>query len=68
VTILGTFELMPKGQKYARRGTVRVIFHKPIPVIGYTVETMAVLMGEVRDAILSLEAGKSPDSGESSIV
>ena len=68
VTIEGTFELMPKGQKYARKGTVRVIFHKPIPVIGYTVETMAVLMGKVRDTILSLEAGNSQDSGESSRV
>ena len=68
VTIQGTFELMPKGQKYARKGTARVIFHKPIPVIGYTVETMAVLMGKVRDTILSLEAGNSQDSGESSRV
>jgi 1-acyl-sn-glycerol-3-phosphate acyltransferase len=66
VTIQGTFELMPKGQKYARKGTVRVIFHKPIPVIGFKVDTMAVLMGKVRDAILSLEAGNSQDSGESS--
>jgi 1-acyl-sn-glycerol-3-phosphate acyltransferase len=68
VTISGTFELMPKGQKYARKGKVRVIFHKPIPVIGYTVDTMAALMGKVRDTILSLEAGNSQDSGESSRV
>jgi 1-acyl-sn-glycerol-3-phosphate acyltransferase len=66
VTISGTFELMPKGQKYARKGSVRVIFHKPIPAIGYTVETMAALMGKVRDMILSLEAGTSQDPGESS--
>jgi 1-acyl-sn-glycerol-3-phosphate acyltransferase len=52
VTIRGTFELMPKGQWFARRGTVRVAFHDPIPVSGYTVETMAALMDGVREAIL----------------
>jgi 1-acyl-sn-glycerol-3-phosphate acyltransferase len=55
VTIRGTFELMPKRQKYARRGSVRVAFHDPIPVTGYTIETMAGLMDEVREAILSVE-------------
>jgi 1-acyl-sn-glycerol-3-phosphate acyltransferase len=55
VTIRGTFELMPKGQKFARRGTVRVAFHDPIPAAGYTPETMAGLMDEVRKAILSVE-------------
>lgn len=52
VTIRGTFELMPKGQKYARSGAVRVAFHDPIPVRGYTVETMAGLMDRVREVIL----------------
>jgi len=52
VTIRGTFELMPKGQKFARKGSVRVAFHDMIPTAGYTPETMALLMGKVRDAIL----------------
>ncbi|OGD16707.1 MAG: hypothetical protein A2V76_02370 [Candidatus Aminicenantes bacterium RBG_16_63_14] len=52
VTIRGTFELMPKGQWFARRGTVRVAFHEPVPVTGYTMETMAGLMDRVREAIL----------------
>jgi len=64
VTIQGTFELMPKGQKYARRGTVRVIFHKPVPVSGFTVESMAGLMDKVRVAILSPEAGDPHDPEE----
>lgn len=51
VTIRGTFELMPKGQKYARKGTVRVVFHDPIPTAGTTIETMAGLMEKVREAI-----------------
>ena len=55
VTIRGTFALMPKGQKFARRGTVGVAFHDPIPVTGYTIETMAGLMEKVREAILSVE-------------
>lgn len=55
VTIRGTFELMPKGQKYARKGTVQVAFHDPIPVTGFTIGTMAGLMEKVRDAIQSFE-------------
>ena len=55
VTIRGTFELMPKGQKYARKGTVSVAFHDPIPVTGYTIETLAGLMEKVKEAILSVE-------------
>ena len=55
VTIRGTFELMPKGQKYARKGTVQVAFHDPISAAGYTIETMAGLMEKVREAILSFE-------------
>jgi len=55
VTIRGTFELMPKGQKHARKGSIGVAFHDPIPVKGYTVETMTGLMDEVRKAILSFE-------------
>jgi 1-acyl-sn-glycerol-3-phosphate acyltransferase len=53
VTIRGTFELMPKGRWFARRGKVRMVFHDPFPVAGHTPETMAGLMDEVRRAILS---------------
>lgn len=56
VTIRGTFELMPKGQWFARRGTVRVAFHDPIPVTSYTPETMAGLMEKVRGAIESFQS------------
>jgi 1-acyl-sn-glycerol-3-phosphate acyltransferase len=55
VTITGTRELMPKTQWFARPGTVRVVFHEAIPVTGYTLETMDVLMEKVRAAILSRE-------------
>jgi 1-acyl-sn-glycerol-3-phosphate acyltransferase len=55
VTIRGTRELMPKGQWFARRGTVKVAFHDPIPVTGYAADTMAGLMERVREAIVSAE-------------
>ena len=58
VTVRGTFELMPKGQKSARRGQVGIVFHPPIPVAGHTAETMGRLMDEVRRAILS-ETGRT---------
>jgi 1-acyl-sn-glycerol-3-phosphate acyltransferase len=55
VTIRQTFELMPKRQWHARKGTVRVMFHEPVPVTGYTAETMTGLMEKVREAILSFK-------------
>ena len=53
VSIQGTYELMPRGSRSIRRGSVRIVFHEPIPVSGYTPETMPALMGQVRTAIQS---------------
>jgi 1-acyl-sn-glycerol-3-phosphate acyltransferase len=53
VAIRGTFELMPKGQRYARRGTVRVEFLEPVPVTDFVREDMDRLMEVVRTAIAS---------------
>lgn len=53
VTISGTYELMPKGQWYSRSGEVRIVFHDPVPVSGYAVETMPELMERVRTAVAS---------------
>jgi 1-acyl-sn-glycerol-3-phosphate acyltransferase len=58
VSIRGTFELMPKGRRSARRGKVDMVFHPPVPVAGRTPETMGLLMDEVRGAILS-EMGRA---------
>jgi 1-acyl-sn-glycerol-3-phosphate acyltransferase len=63
VTIRGTFELMPKGQWYARRGRVRVAFHEPVPVAGVTPETMGRLMETVRAAVLSGLEAERPSRG-----
>jgi 1-acyl-sn-glycerol-3-phosphate acyltransferase len=53
ITVRGTYELMPRGQKFVRKGLVTFVFHEPIPVTGYTTETMPELMERVRRAISS---------------
>jgi 1-acyl-sn-glycerol-3-phosphate acyltransferase len=53
VTIKGTFELMPKGQFGAKRGTVSVEFHPPVPVDGYSEGNVADLVERVRAAVSS---------------
>lgn len=58
VTIRGTFELMPKGRFGAKPGTVRVEFHDPVPVGGYSIGDMDGLVDKIRDAIQ-----RPPESG-----
>ena len=53
VTIRGTFDLMPKGQFGAKRGTVSVVFHPPVPVDGYSEGNVAELIEKVRAAVSS---------------
>lgn len=53
ITILGTFELMPRGQFYVRPGRIKVIFHRPIPVAGYARETIGQLILRVKEEIES---------------
>jgi 1-acyl-sn-glycerol-3-phosphate acyltransferase len=53
ITIDGTIGLMPKGSPFAKKGTVKVIFHKAISVTGLTEEDMPVLMEDVRARIRS---------------
>ena len=53
VTIKGTFELMPKGQFGAKRGTVSAVFHPPVSVDGYSEGNVADLVEKVRAAVSS---------------
>ena len=53
VSIRGTYELMPRGRRTIRKGTVRVVFHEPIAVAAETRDTMPALMERVRAAIAS---------------
>jgi 1-acyl-sn-glycerol-3-phosphate acyltransferase len=52
VSIIGSFELMPKGAFFTRRGTIRVVIHDPIPVKGINKESMPSLIEATRDKVL----------------
>jgi 1-acyl-sn-glycerol-3-phosphate acyltransferase len=51
VSIRGTHGLMPRGKKLIRKGTVKIIFHEPVAVAGYSPQTMPELMERVRRAV-----------------
>jgi 1-acyl-sn-glycerol-3-phosphate acyltransferase len=51
ITILGTYEMMPKGQAFVKSGTVTLVFHPPIDPKQYA--TREELMEAVREAINS---------------
>lgn len=53
ITIRGTFELMPKGRLFPRRGQIGIIFHPPVETSGRTVDDIPALLEEVRRAISS---------------
>ena len=53
VTIRGTYELMPRGTIFPRRGKVDVLFHRPVPVASFDPHTMQTLIDNVREAIVS---------------
>lgn len=53
VSIAGTYELMPRGSRRVRKGKVRIAFHEPVAVAGYTAETLPALVERVRTAIAS---------------
>ena len=47
VTIKGTFELMPRGRIFVRRGKIKVIFHPPVETAGRTQADIPALMSQV---------------------
>jgi 1-acyl-sn-glycerol-3-phosphate acyltransferase len=51
VSISGTFELMPRGKWLVKKGLVRIVFHEPVSVLGYTPDQMPALMERVRTAV-----------------
>ena len=53
ITLRGTYELMPRGTIFARRGNVDVLFHPPVPVAGYDQHNMQTLIDKVKDIIVS---------------
>ncbi len=53
VSINGSFELMPKGSFFTKKGTIRVQLHEPVPMEGYSEKTLDVLKDRVYNMVLS---------------
>jgi len=53
ISIRGTYELMPRGTKFAKKGRVQVLFHAPVSVQGYDTTNMPGLMDRVKGIIES---------------
>ena len=54
VSIRGAFELMPKGKWIPRKGTVRVVFHSPVPSPEGPPADLTAWMNVVRERISSV--------------
>jgi 1-acyl-sn-glycerol-3-phosphate acyltransferase len=55
VVIRGTFEIMPKGAFFVRRGTVRVTFLEPVPTAGLGLKDLDALRDTVRAALAAVK-------------
>jgi 1-acyl-sn-glycerol-3-phosphate acyltransferase len=53
VSIQGTYELMPKGNFFVKRGKIRILFHPPVSVRENLKQDLPVLMERVRSVIQS---------------
>jgi 1-acyl-sn-glycerol-3-phosphate acyltransferase len=51
VAIRGTFEIMPKGRFFVKKGRIRVTFRRPIPIQDTDAHDLADLMDKVRTSI-----------------
>jgi 1-acyl-sn-glycerol-3-phosphate acyltransferase len=53
VSIEGTYELMPRGSFFAKKGKVRANFHPSVPVEGFSRASLPQLIDKVRNSIQS---------------
>jgi len=53
ISIQGTYELMPKGSFFVKKGKIKVSFHPPVSVRGSHKEDLPVLLEKVRSVIRS---------------
>ena len=53
ISIQGTYELMPKGSFFVKKGKIRVFFHPTISAYGYDRNNLPELMNKVKSAIES---------------
>lgn len=51
VSIIGSYELMPKKAFFTRRGTIIVKIHPPVSVDSFDVDTMPDLIEQVRETV-----------------
>ena len=54
VTVQGTYELMPRGKRFVRKGRVKITFHEPVHVTGCTPDAIPELIERVRGAVSSV--------------
>lgn len=64
VSIEGSYELMPKGAFFAKRGRVEVTFHPPVSVQGFDRQSLPRLIDKVRDIIQSGLKREKPDEAQ----
>jgi 1-acyl-sn-glycerol-3-phosphate acyltransferase len=51
ISIHGTYELMPKGSFFVKKGSIRLIFHPSVPVEGYSTKSLPDLISNVQHII-----------------
>lgn len=51
ISIQGTYELMPRGSFFVKKGRVKVEFRHPLPVSDYSLQTMRQLIENVQNTI-----------------
>ncbi len=51
ISIIGSYELMPKGAFFTRKGTIKIKIHPPVSVEGHDVSTMPYLIETVREIV-----------------
>jgi 1-acyl-sn-glycerol-3-phosphate acyltransferase len=60
ISIRGTYDLMPKGSYFVKKGKIEVYFHPPISVLSRGRDDLPALLEEVKGEIRSgLEYGES---------
>lgn len=53
ITLEGSYELMPRGAFFAKKGKIKVIVHQPLATAGHTLGDLPGFMERVRDVIQS---------------
>ena len=51
ISLKGTFEILPKKSFFMKKGKIRIIFHDPVQVSGYTKKTLTDLSNKIHGII-----------------